>query len=191
MTVTVTTSDPSVFEELLVSVGFNEWIGSLDATHIDMLSCACWATHNNLGNKLSAPSRTSIWRFEAVATDNQIISFCSVGVYCQKGIIKYYIQDVTWSGRTLLLHEKNHWPEVIGTILCPFTLKAAKDHRNHLKFGANCYYWYSIMASMGMSGIYSWQEDSERLYSQMGAQCTSWCLSRPLTLACWLGDSCI
>jgi hypothetical protein len=36
-------------------------------------------------------------------------------------------------GRTLLLHAKWHWPEVITTILWPFTLKAGVKAHNGFK----------------------------------------------------------
>ena len=60
-----------------------------------------------------------------------------MGAHHQNGIIERYIQDITGSGRTLLLHVKRHWPDVIGTILWPFALKAAEDRRNHLKLDEN------------------------------------------------------
>ena len=45
---------------------------------------------------------------EAVAIANQTIAFCGVSTHHQNGIIERYIQDITGSGRTLLLHAKRH-----------------------------------------------------------------------------------
>ena len=74
---------------------------------------------------------------DAVAIANQIISFFGVGAHHQNGIIERYIQDITDSDHTLLLHAKRYWPDVIRTILWPFALKAAEDRRNHLKLDEN------------------------------------------------------
>ena len=38
--------------------GFNWCIGSSDATHVPMLSCASWATNSHKGSKLNVPART-------------------------------------------------------------------------------------------------------------------------------------
>ena len=70
---------------------------------------------------------------EAVAIANQTITLCGIGTHHHNGIIERYIQDITGIGRTLLLHIKQHWPDMTGTLLCPFALKAAEDRRNHLK----------------------------------------------------------
>ena len=70
---------------------------------------------------------------EAIAEANQIRTVYKVGLHHQNGIIERYIQDITKSGRTLLLHDKRHWPKAIGAILWPFALKATKGRRNHLK----------------------------------------------------------
>ena len=58
VTIPATTTNPSKFEEIFRSAGFNGCCGSTDATHIGMLHCAVWAAHNHLGHKLSIPSRT-------------------------------------------------------------------------------------------------------------------------------------
>ena len=47
-------------------------------------------------------------------------------------MIEKYHQDIAREARKLLLHAKRFWPEAIGTILWPFTIKAAEDRRNHL-----------------------------------------------------------
>ena len=45
-------------EKLFRLAGFNGCIGSSDATHVGMLSCAAWAQVLNKGYKLNMPSRT-------------------------------------------------------------------------------------------------------------------------------------
>ena len=47
--------DPFDFEKLLIVAGFNGCLGSSDATHARMLSCAVWAKINCLGTKLKMP----------------------------------------------------------------------------------------------------------------------------------------
>ena len=37
-----TTTNSSIFEEIFQSDGFNGWVGSTDATHIEMSRCAVW-----------------------------------------------------------------------------------------------------------------------------------------------------
>ena len=45
-------------ERLFRQAGFNGCIGSSDATHVGMLSCAIWAKIMHKGFKLNIPSRT-------------------------------------------------------------------------------------------------------------------------------------
>lgn len=58
VTIPAKTACPSVFEELFKQAGFNGCIGSGDATHVGMLSCASWATIQHKGHKLHIPSRS-------------------------------------------------------------------------------------------------------------------------------------
>ena len=51
-------TDPLEFEKLFIMAGFNGYLGSSDATHIGILSCAVWAKINHLGPKLKTPSRS-------------------------------------------------------------------------------------------------------------------------------------
>ena len=48
-------TDVKVFEELYASARYNGCMSSLDTTHIEMLSCSSWASHNHRGHKLSHP----------------------------------------------------------------------------------------------------------------------------------------
>ena len=51
-------TDVSIFGKLFNIAGYNGCIGSSDATHVGMLSCAVWAQINHLGHKLNIPSCT-------------------------------------------------------------------------------------------------------------------------------------
>jgi len=62
----------------------------------------------------------------------QTISFCGVGAHHQNGLVKRVIKDLTLTTRTLLLHAKRHWPEMITTMLWPMALKAAEERLNIL-----------------------------------------------------------
>ncbi|KAL7470955.1 hypothetical protein ACHAXS_011261 [Conticribra weissflogii] len=68
---------------------------------------------------------------------NQEISFCAVGAHHQNGIVERKIKDLTLITRTLLLHAKRHWPEMITTMLWPQALKAAETRLNHLSINSN------------------------------------------------------
>ena len=48
----------SHLEKLFKEAGFNGCIGSIDATHVAMLSCPSWASIMHKGYKLNVPSRT-------------------------------------------------------------------------------------------------------------------------------------
>ena len=50
--------DGSKNEKLFAAAGVNCFMGSIDATHVGMIFCSNWATHNYLGPKLIVPSRT-------------------------------------------------------------------------------------------------------------------------------------
>ncbi|KAL7461231.1 hypothetical protein ACHAXS_001651, partial [Conticribra weissflogii] len=67
---------------------------------------------------------------------NQEISFCAVGAHHQNGIVERKIKDLTLITRTLLLHAKRHWPEMITTMLWPQALKAAETRLNYLTLNA-------------------------------------------------------
>ena len=62
----------------------------------------------------------------------QTISFCGVGAHHQNGLVERVIKDLTLTTRTLLLHAKRHWPEMITTMLWPMALKAAEERLNIL-----------------------------------------------------------
>ena len=68
---------------------------------------------------------------------NQRISFCGVEAHHQNGIIERHIQELTYGARTLLLHAKRHWPEVIGPLLWPYAWKAYEQIMNELRTNDN------------------------------------------------------
>lgn len=67
----------------------------------------------------------------------QEITFCGVGAHHQNGVVERMIKDLTLTTRTLLLHAKRHWPEMITTMLWPMALKAAEERLNHLSLDMN------------------------------------------------------
>ena len=83
------TTDLSESGNLFTAAGFNGCIGSTDTTHISMLSCANWATHNNLGQKLNASSRTY----------NVTVSHCRQILSSTAG------HPATWNDKTIILYD--------------------------------------------------------------------------------------
>ena len=83
------TTDLNEFGHLFTAAGFSGCIGSTDATHVGMLSCANWATHNHLGHKLSVPSRTY----------NVTVSHCRQILHSTVG------HPATWNDKTIILYD--------------------------------------------------------------------------------------
>ena len=52
-----------------------------------------------------------------VPNNNQTISYCGVGAHFQNRISKAAIKQLTEKARTMLIHEKHRWPEVIKPCL--------------------------------------------------------------------------
>jgi len=74
-------------------------------------------------------------RFRSAITEsNQKFTYCAVGGHHQNGIVERKIRDLTLAARTMLLHAKRCWPDVITPSLWPFALKAAAHRYNHLHF---------------------------------------------------------
>ena len=61
-----------------------------------------------------------------VSDNNQTISYCGVGAHFQNGLAKAAIKQLTEKVRTILIHVKYQWPEVIQPCLWPFMLKQAE-----------------------------------------------------------------
>ena len=67
-----------------------------------------------------------------VSDNNQTIRYCGVGVHFQNGIAEAFIKQLTEKSRTMLIHTKHRWPEVIQPWLLPFALKQAEINLNNL-----------------------------------------------------------
>ena len=80
----------SEFEDLFASAGFNGCIGSTDATHVGMLSCASWAAIAHKGHKLNIPSRSY----------NATVSHCRqiLGTTCG--------HPSTWNDKSIILYDE-------------------------------------------------------------------------------------
>ena len=77
-------------ERLFRQAGFNGCIGSSDATHVGMLSCAIWAKIMHKGFKLNIPSRT----YNMTVTHSRKILGSTLG------------HPATWNDKTLQLYDE-------------------------------------------------------------------------------------
>ena len=68
----------------------------------------------------------------AVKRAHKTIDFCSVGAHQQNGVTKRHFQRLITSARTILLHEKRHWPFMIITDLWSIAYKDVQLLYNHL-----------------------------------------------------------
>ena len=62
----------------------------------------------------------------------QKLTFCGVGAHHQNGVIENHIKLLSLNSRTILLHAKRMWPEMISTMLWPFALKTASERHDIL-----------------------------------------------------------
>ena len=72
------------------------------------------------------------------SNNNQTISYCGAGAHFQNGIAESAIKQLTEKARTMFIHVKHRWPEVVQPCLCPLALKQAEFNLNNLrlsKFG--------------------------------------------------------
>ena len=60
---------------------------------------------------------------------------------------------LTLSGRTLLLHEIRHCPEMIDSILCPFAMKAAAERHNSLSVNVKNQTPFSVLYNVELEAI--------------------------------------
>ncbi len=65
-----------------------------------------------------------------IADNQQTITLAGVNNHSQNGIAEHNIRTICDRARTMLLHAMDHWPEVVGLDLWPFTLKLAVDVHN-------------------------------------------------------------
>ena len=71
---------------------------------------------------------------DAVNDATQVLTFSGINSNHQNGIIERHIGLLTESVRTILLHTKQRWPEVISTILWPYAWKTAEFTSITLKY---------------------------------------------------------
>ena len=62
----------------------------------------------------------------------QQMSYCGVGAHHQNAVVESRIKQVCYGGRTILLHAKRKWPDVISTILWPYAVQAIVERHNRL-----------------------------------------------------------
>ena len=67
----------------------------------------------------------------------QSLTFCGVGAHQQNGIVERRNQEITLIARTMLLHAKRHWPEMITNMFWPFALKLAAERLNYFTENAD------------------------------------------------------
>ena len=60
-----------------------------------------------------------------VSDNNQTISYCRVGAHFQNRIDEAAIKKLTEKVRTMLIHVKHQWTEVVQPCVWPFVLKHA------------------------------------------------------------------
>ena len=51
------------------------------------------------------------------------MSYCGAGAHHQNAVVESRIKQVCHGGRTILLHAKRKWPDVISTILWPYAIQ--------------------------------------------------------------------
>ena len=69
---------------------------------------------------------------DEVDESNQKINFCAVGDHHQNGIIESHVGFLTRGSRCILLHDQRRWPNVITTLLWPFSWKDDERRRNEI-----------------------------------------------------------
>ena len=62
----------------------------------------------------------------------QHLTYCGVGAHHQNAVVESKIKEVCYGGRTILLHAKRKWPDVISTALWPFAVQSIVDRHNKL-----------------------------------------------------------
>ena len=85
----------------------------------------------------------------------QDITYCGVGAHHQNGAVERAIKDLTLITRTLLLHAKRHWPEMITTMLWPMALKASEERLNALSLDMD-----------GTTPLSKWSKTESRIFAK-------------------------
>jgi hypothetical protein len=70
------------------------------------------------------------WK-EALAQENQSITYCGVNAHFQNGIAECRIQDLKKQACTMLLHSQYLWPEAVTTAMWLYALHMECDIFNH------------------------------------------------------------
>ena len=70
---------------------------------------------------------------DSVNGKDQKIIFCGVGAHHHNGIIENKNKILTTGGRTLLLHGRRMWPNIIDEMFWPFEIKAVAERLNRLR----------------------------------------------------------
>ena len=67
----------------------------------------------------------------------QQLSYCGVGAHHQNAVVESKIKELCYGGRTILLHAKRKWSDVISTILWPYAVQAVVERHNRLALDAD------------------------------------------------------
>ena len=70
-----------------------------------------------------------------VSNNKQTIRYCRVVSHFQNGIAEANIKQLTEKARTMLIHAKHSWLEVIQPYLWPFALNQVEFNLNNLRLG--------------------------------------------------------
>ena len=109
--------DVSEQERLFRQAGFNGCIGSTDATHIGMLSCASWAQIMHKVFKLNIPSQTY----------NMTVD------HCCRILGTTGVHPSTWNGKTIILHDELACGVKEGKIHAAFEFMLyERDEKDHI-----------------------------------------------------------
>ena len=67
----------------------------------------------------------------------QKLTFCGVGAHHQNGLVECKIKEICYGARTVLLHAKRKWSDVITIVLWPYALQATVERHNRLSLDAD------------------------------------------------------
>ena len=69
---------------------------------------------------------------KSCVTAGQQLSFCGVGAHHQNAVAEAKIKEVCYGARTILLHAKCKWSDVIDSVLWPFAVQCVVERHNRL-----------------------------------------------------------
>ncbi len=117
-----------VYVHLMRNFTVDETILAVNAFEKVLAQAQCFVKHYRADNGAFTHKRF----LDEVNRKAQKIIFCAVGAHHQNGIIENKNKMLTLSTWTLLLHEIQMWPQMIDTMIWPFTFKAAAERHNRL-----------------------------------------------------------